>query len=137
MVVKKQTLIIVCIIIAVGAIFGTIATVKYVKQLNAKREKIVQKERFNRAVDREYKQLVREYDNIVETIKNYDYSYSFRYKYVKKLNEFLAAEFYPINYDSEFLTVENCLDSLSYNKNRDRDLNVVKIKAEFNTFFGD
>ena len=48
---------------------------KYVKQLNAEREKIVQKERFDRAVDREYKQLVREYESIVETINDYSYSW--------------------------------------------------------------
>ena len=102
MVVKKRTLIIVCIIIAVTLVVGSITTIKYVRQLNEDREKIVQKERFDRAVDREYKQLVREYDYIVETIKDYDYSLSFRYKYVKKLNELLVAEVYPINYDSEF-----------------------------------
>lgn len=135
MVVKKKTLIIVCIIIAVGAIFGTIATVKYVKQLNAEREKIVQKERFDRAVDREYKQLVREYENIVETINDYSYSWSFRYEYVKKLNELLAAEVYPINYDSGFYTVSVCVDSLRHNKNR--DLEMLKLKAAFNALLGD
>lgn len=134
MVVKKNTLIIVCIIIAIGAIFGTIATVKYVKKSNAEREKIVQKERFNRAVDREYKQLVREYDNIVETIKNYDYSYSLRYKYVKKLNEFLRVTLYPIK-SWEYNTVEDCVDSLRYN--RERDLEIIKCNAQFNTLFGD
>ena len=135
MVVKKRTLIIVCIIIAVTLVVGSITTIKYVRQLNEDREKIVQKERFDRAVDREYKQLVREYDYIVETIKDYDYSLSFRYKYVKKLNELLVAEVYPINYDSEFYTVLDCIDSLRHNKNR--DLEILKSKATFNTFFGD
>lgn len=136
MVVKKKTVIIVCIIIAVTAIIGTIATGKYIKQLNEEREKIVQKERFDRAVDREYKQLVREYDNIVETITNYEYSYSFRYKYVHKLNDFLGDEFYPINLNinNEVRTVEDCIDSLRHS--RSRDLNLIKIKAQVNTFLG-
>ena len=133
MVVKKKTLINVGII-AVGAIFGTIAIVKFVKQLNAEREEIVQKERFERAVDREYKELVREYDNIVETIEDDDYSYSLRFKYVIKLNEFLGYKCYPIGY-SEYSTVDDCLDSLSYNRNR--DLELIKLKAKFNTYFGD
>ncbi len=133
MVVKKKTLIIVCIIIAVTAMFGTIATVKYVKQLNEEREKIVQKERFDRAVDREYKQLVMEYDNIVETILNYDYSYSLRYKYVKKLNDFLGEELYPIK-NSQWQTVEDCFVSLR--DNRSRDLEVIKAQAKFKTMFG-
>lgn len=133
MVVKKKTLKIVCIIIAVTALFGTIATVKYVKQLNEEREKIVQKERLDRAVDREYKQLVMEYDNIVETIQNYDYSYSLRYKYVKKLNDFLGGDVsYPIK-NSEYQTVNDCIDSLRYNRNR--DLEAIKARATFKIFF--
>ena len=134
MVVKKRTLIIVSIIIAITLVVGSITTIKYVRQLNEEREKIVQKERFDRAVDREYKQLVREYDNIVETIKNYDYSYSLRYKYVKKLNEFLRVTLYPIK-SWEYSTVDDCVDSLRYN--RERDLEIIKCNAQFNTFFGD
>ena len=137
MVVKKRTLIIVCIIIAITLVVGSVTTIKYVRQLNEEREKIAQKERFDRAVDREYKQLVREYNNIVETIKDYDYSLSFRYKYVKKLNELLGSsscDLYPIT-SYERSTVYDCIDSLRYNK--ERDLNILKLNATFKAYFGD
>lgn len=133
MVVKKRTLILVCITIAITVVIGSITTIKYVRQLNEEREKIVRQERFDRAVDREYKQLVREYDNLVETIKDYDYSFSFRYKYVIKLNELLADRFYPIK-SSEYYTVSDCIDSLRYK--RERDLDILKIRAHVRVLLG-
>lgn len=132
MVIKKKTLIIVCIFIAVIVIFGAIATVKYVQKSNQKKEEIVQQERINRAVDREYKQLVREYDNIVGIILDSQYSLSLRCEYVRKLNDFLGDKLYPIC--TQPWEINDCMDSLKYN--RERDLQIIRCNALIKISFG-
>lgn len=47
------------------------------------------KEDIEEAIDREYKDLLEEYNSIIETIQDYDYSTDFRSKYLYKLNKLL------------------------------------------------
>lgn len=111
MIVKKKSLISICIVIAITSIVCCIVAIKYVKQGNKEKDKIIQEERYNRAVDREYKQLVLEYNDIVETIIDDEYSYDFRCRYVRKLNEFLGGDkcsLYPIK-SNKYATVEIAL----------------------------
>lgn len=77
---------------------------------------------YNRAVDREYRLLVSQYDDIVETIRNSDYSCSFRYEYVKKLNKLLNKDKYDIYKYSESDVVFSCEYRLSSERNDDLKL---------------
>ena len=134
MIVKKKSLILFSIILAVVAILSVVLAVSYIKEVKAERERIEKEERFNRAVERVYKELVREYDSIVETINDYDYSRSLRYKYVVKLNELLAFERYKVSPGSVYETVDRCVYSLRYN--RDKDLARLKVVASLKVSFG-
>lgn len=131
MIVKKKNLIIACVITVVLFIVGTISITTYVTAKKEKREQQERKEKFNRAVDREYKNLVQEYNSIVDVIKDYDYSTSFRYKYVKKLNELLGSSVYELT-GSEATTVWRCFESLD----KERDMKMLKSVAEINVLLG-
>lgn len=134
MIVKKKSLILVSIIVAVVAILSVVLAVSYIKEVKAERERIEKEERFNRAVERVYKELVREYDSIVETINDCGYSRSLRYEYVVKLNELLAFERYKVSPGSVYETVDRCVYSLRYN--RDKDLARLKVVASLKVSFG-
>lgn len=64
------------------------------KRIEEMRETEMRKD-IEEAIDREYKDLLREYNSIIEVIEDYDYSIDFRGKYLYKLNKLLD---YPNRY---------------------------------------
>ena len=69
MIVKKKNLIMVCIAVSISVIVASIAISAYVRKASEEREKQELMDKFNRAVDREYKDLEREYNSIVDLLK--------------------------------------------------------------------
>ena len=131
MVIKQRTLITICILAAILLVVGGIIAYTVVEKVREERHRKELIESYNRAVEREYKDLVREYDSIIETIRDYDYSYDFRARYVRKLNELLGTVRYSYEY-SNFSTVDNCLNNLRYN--REEDLALIKQQAHLKAF---
>lgn len=131
MVIKQRTLIGICVLAAVLLVIGGIVTYTVVEKVKEERHQKELIESYNRAVEREYRDLVREYDSIIETIKDYDYSYDLRARYVRKLNELLGDVQYRYE-DYNFRTVENCLEKLKYN--REDDLKLLRQQAHLKVF---
>ena len=133
MIVKKKNLIIVCILLSISVIISYIAISTYTRKRKEEREKQELIDRFNRAVDREYKNLKREYNSIVEVIKDYDYSDSFRYKYVIKLSDLLD------DYEYKRVYSDYGLSSviMRIRDNKEKDLASLKTKAQMTILYGD
>lgn len=133
MIVKKKNLIIVCIAVSISVIVASIAISAYVRKASEEREKQELMDKFNRAVDREYKDLEREYNSIVDVIKDYDYSDSFRWKYVIKLSDLLDDyEYRRVYADYGISSVLSRLRS-----NKEKDLTTLKTKAQIKVLYGE
>ena len=90
---------------------------------------------YNRAVDREHKLLISQYDDYVETIRNSDYSIGFRYEYVKKLNRLLDEEKYDVYKYNESEVVFSCEYRLSTERSEDlKLLRNVAVKKVVNSY---
>lgn len=90
-------------------------------------------DKFNRAVDREYKDLEREYNSRVDVIKDYDYSDSFRWKYVIKLSDLLDDyEYRRVYADYGISSVLSRIRS-----NKEKDLTTLKTKAQIKVLYGE
>lgn len=134
--IKKKTLYIVCPIILAVIAACCILYINYQEKQSKERDKQELQASFMRAWDREYENQLREYKSIVQTIKDWDYSYEFRFKYVQKLNDLLERRQYKIS-GSEYFTVNGCLDDLDRNEEDDKKL--LKQKAYekvYNRFLG-
>lgn len=133
MIVKKKNLIIVCILLSISVIISCIAISTYTRKRKEEREKQELIDRFNRAVDREYENLKREYNSIVEVIKDYDYSDSFRWKYVIKLSDLLD------DYEYKRVYSDYGLSSviMRIRDNKEKDLASLKTKAQMTILYGD
>lgn len=133
MIVKKKNLIMVCIAVSISVIVASIAISAYVRKVSEEREKQELMDKFNRAVDREYKDLEREYNSIVDVIKDYDYSDSFRWKYVIKLSDLLDDyEYRRVYADYGISSVLSRLRS-----NKEKDLTTLKTKAQIKVLYGE
>lgn len=87
--VKVKTLKKYILFIVVFSVISIIAYNVYDKKRTEKMREIEMKEDIEEAIDREYKDLLEEYNSIIETIQDYDYSTDFRSKYLYKLNKLL------------------------------------------------
>lgn len=67
----------------------------YDKKRTEEMREMEMKKDLEEAIDREYKSLYSEYNSIIETIRNSDYSGNFRHRYLYKLNKILE---YPNRY---------------------------------------
>ena len=133
MIVKKKNLIMVCIAVSISIIVASIAISAYVRKASEEREKQELMDKFNRAVDREYKDLEREYNSIVDVIKDYDYSDSFRWKYVIKLSDLLDDyEYRRVYADYGISSVLSRIRS-----NKEKDLTTLKTKAQIKVLYGE
>ena len=133
MIVKKKNLIMVCIAVSISVIVASIAISAYVRKASEEREKQELMDKFNRAVDREYKDLEREYNSIVDVIKDYDYSDSFRWKYVIKLSDLLDDyEYRRVYADYGISSVLSRIRS-----NKEKDLTTLKTKAQIKVLYGE
>lgn len=123
----------VCIAVSISVIVASIAISAYVRKASEEREKQELMDKFNRAVDREYKDLEREYNSIVDVIKDYDYSDSFRWKYVIKLSDLLDDyEYRRVYADYGISSVLSRLRS-----NKEKDLTTLKTKAQIKVLYGE
>lgn len=98
----------------------------YDKKQKEEREMIELKKSVNRIIESEYNSLLAEYESIVETIKDYNYSYDLRFRYVMELNKLLDTRQYQ-NTGISSTTVENCIKNLDINEANDKYL--LKQKA--------
>ena len=123
----------VCIAVSISVIVASIAISAYVRKASEEREKQELMNKFNRAVDREYKDLEREYNSIVDVIKDYDYSDSFRWKYVIKLSDLLDDyEYRRVYADYGISSVLSRIRS-----NKEKDLTTLKTKAQIKVLYGE
>lgn len=123
----------VCIAVSISVIVASIAVSAYVRKASEEREKQELMDKFNRAVDREYKDLEREYNSIVDVIKDYDYSDSFRWKYVIKLSDLLDDyEYRRVYADYGISSVLSRIRS-----NKEKDLTTLKTKAQIKVLYGE
>ena len=67
----------------------------YDKERTEEMREMEMKKDLEEAIDREYKSLYSEYNSIIETIRNSDYSGNFRHRYLYKLKKILE---YPNRY---------------------------------------
>lgn len=129
--IKKKTLYILCslviIVIAVGCYFYH----SYNESQSKERDKQELQALFQREWDKEYESQLRDYRSIIRTIKDWDYSYELRFKYVLKLNDLLGTQQYQNTYH-ESSTVDNCIDNLKRNEEADKEL--LKQKAYMITY---
>lgn len=109
---------ILAIVISILAIIG-IST--YIEQRNKQREIDAYFRSIERATEREYESLKREYESYVETIQDYDYSYDFRYRYVVKVNKLLEQNIYETG-GWEYSSVSNFLDTQPTRKSNDLEI---------------
>ena len=92
----------------------------YDKKRTEEMREMEMKKDLEEAIDREYKSLYSEYNSIIETIRNSDYSGNFRHRYLYKLNKILE---YPNRYTKYGST---------YGDLNDFEEEFEKNKAEFN-----
>ena len=84
--------------------------------------KAITKEDIEEAIDREYKDLLEEYNSIIETIQDYDYSTDFRSKYLYKLNKLLDS---PNRYTKNgwyHIDLGDFEDNFETNKDEDKEI---------------
>ena len=133
MIVKKKNLIMVCISVSRRVNLASSGRSAYVRKASEEREKQELMDKFNRAVDREYKDLEGEYNSIVDVIKDYDYSDSFRWKYVIKLSDLLDDyEYRRVYADYGISSVLSRIRS-----NKEKDLTTLKTKAQIKVLYGE
>jgi len=134
--VSKKTLYILCPVVLVVIAMGCILYYNYQEKQSKERDKHELQASFRRAWDKEYENQLRDYESLVRTIKDRDYSYEFRFKYVMKLNELLGIWQYR-NTGLEYSTVDECLDNLRLNEEDDKELLRQKAyKITYNRFLG-
>lgn len=129
--VKRRTLIRACSALVVVLICGIVIYQVYDRKQKKELALSELKADYDRAVEREYKSLLREYESIVETINDYSYSYSLRFKYVMKLNKLLDCRQYE-NTGFEYSTVDKCIEEQP--RKKEEDLKILKQKASYAIF---
>lgn len=122
----KSLIIFAIIIIAVSAIgINTI-----MEKRNKQKEIDAYFRSIEKATEREYESLKREYDSYVETIRDYDYSYDFRYRYVVKVNKLLEQNIYETGW--EYSSVSSFIDTQP--RRESDDLEILRRIAGRNIF---
>lgn len=95
------------------------------------------REDIEEAIDREYKDLLEEYNSIIETIQDSDYSTDFRGKYLYKLNKLLDC---PNRYTKNgwyYIDLEDFEDKLEANKSEDNEiLRSIAARNVYKNIFG-
>lgn len=119
--IKKKNLKRLGVLAIVISILAIIGISSYIEQRNKQREIDAYFRSIERATEREYESLKREYESYVETIQDYDYSYDFRYRYVVKVNKLLEQNIYETG-GWEYSSVSNFLDTQPTRKSNDLEI---------------
>lgn len=130
MIVKKRNLIIVCVALSISVIVATVAISVHVRKVSEEREIQELVDKYNRNFQRKYKDLKREYNSIVDVIKDYEYSTSFRWKYVIKLSDLVDDYEYRHIYDD--YGISSVIERIENNK--EKDMSTLKRKAYIKVF---
>lgn len=127
--VKKSHLIIFCVTLVCLIAGSTLWYISHEKKQEKERAAQELKEDFEKEVERQYKSLKYDYDSYCETLSDYDYSYSFRERYVDKLNQLLGENWYN--------SVSDFNSSNFYRKSDDLDLLRQQARQKaYNRFMG-
>ena len=126
MIIKKRTLYISILIIAVLAVIAYVAYNSYSnkKEKELKMQDLI--ESYEREIDREYRRLVDRMDRDAKSAMNSDYSYDFRRREIREINEMFDGQFYFSTDPFEF--------RYEYESKRDDALKVLKSIASSNVF---
>ncbi len=104
----------------------------YDKKRTEEMREMEMKKDLEEAIDREYKSLYSEYNSIIETIRNSDYSGNFRHRYLYKLNKILE---YPNRYTKYGSTYGDLNDfEEEFEKNKEDDKAILKSIAIRNVY---
>ena len=104
----------------------------YDKKRTEEMREMEMKKDLEEAIDREYKSLYSEYNSIIETIRNSDYSGNFRHRYLYKLNKILE---YPNRYTKYGSTYGDLNDfEKEFEKNKEDDKAILKSIAIRNVY---
>lgn len=104
----------------------------YDKERTEEMREMEMKKDLEEAIDREYKSLYSEYNSIIETIRNSDYSGNFRHRYLYKLNKILE---YPNRYTKYGSTYGDLNDfEEEFEKNKEDDKAILKSIAIRNVY---
>lgn len=122
--VKKRTLYIVCPIVLLVAITGSIGYARYSEKKEKERAIERAVDAYNWEVEREYSRMKGQYEDYVETINDDSYSYDFRKRYIRKVYDLIG---YQYSYDYEAFDVW-CF-AQKQRQNKERDLSMLKSKA--------
>lgn len=96
--IKKSNLkwIVLGIVAVIAISFGVVSAIQ--KKINEKRQQKELEEYIEKTIEREYKDLVRQYESYKETMEDYDYSYDMRSRYRRKINDLVGT--YILNSNS-------------------------------------
>lgn len=97
--VKRSNLIIFCVVAMLAIVGGIIGYNIYETKAEKERASRELKEDFEREVERQYKSLKHDYESYCETLSDYDYSSSFRSRYISKINSLLGEHRYEDVWD--------------------------------------
>lgn len=122
--VKKRTLYIVCPIVLLIAVVGSVGYSRYSDKKAAERAIERAVDAYNWEVEREYKRMKSQYEDYVETINDNSYSYDFRKRYIRKVYDLIG---YQYSYDYEAFDVWSF--SQKQRQNEEQDLSMLKSKA--------
>ncbi|WP_075318458.1 hypothetical protein [Bacteroides togonis] len=104
----------------------------YDKKRTEEMREMEMKKDLEEAIDREYKSLHSEYNSIIETIRNSNYSGNFRHRYLYKLNKILE---YPNRYTKYGSTYGDLNDfEEEFEKNKEDDKAILKSIAIRNVY---
>ncbi len=94
MVVKKRTLYVCVLIIAILGLVTFFAYSSYSEKRNEKLRTQELKETIEREIDREYRRLVDRMDSDAKSAMDYEYSYDFRRREIRGINKMFNGNFY-------------------------------------------
>ena len=104
----------------------------YDKKRTEEMREMEMKKDLEEAIDREYKSMHSEYNSIIETIRNSNYSGNFRHRYLYKLNKILE---YPNRYTKYGSTYGDLNDfEEEFEKNKEDDKAILKSIAIRNVY---
>lgn len=130
--IKVKTLKKIILFIAVFLVISIISYNVYDKKRTEKMREIEMKEDIEEAIDRECEDLLEEYNYIIETIQDYDYSIDFRGKYLYKLNKLLEC---PNRYTKNGLYhIDLAEFEDNFKANKDEDKKILRIIAVRNVY---
>ncbi len=128
--ITKKALRIWCVVLAIFLIVGTVSFAILSKKISEKQKIERLEAAFEKAVEKEYQDLLSEYNRLVDIVDNWRYSYEFRYKYAVQLNSLLGKTEY--NNGACWDTVDGCSRAIKETKDTYKD--ILRRRAALNVY---